>query len=206
MLLKFTPIRLNISINKDPNDPLFEVPQLNDFSTIESKIKNLFWWFRKEEGWIDIVNPKQYGDKYVVVKYYDKSTEKISLMEDLSKWKLLIMCLQIAEKNKINEFKEVVEDGKVQFRITTNQEIFEDYIMEYGEGNIYKWLSKFKLSLLLDTIILIGICIVLALIITVFKSNTFITYTILYLLGFLCTNLLSLIKHILTYLHITEFN
>lgn len=161
MLLKFTPIRLNISINKDPNDPLFEVPQLNDFSTIESKIKNLFWWFRKEEGWIDIVNPKQYGDKYVVVKYYDKSTEKISLMEDLSKWKLLIMCLQIAEKNKINEFKEVVEDGKVQFRITTNQEIFEDYyiwiylsnsLIEEENGFVYtghifsvqKWRNSIK--------------------------------------------------------------
>lgn len=127
MILKFTPMRLNISINKDPNDALFEVPKLNDFSTIESKIKTLFWWFRKTEGWVDIVNPRPYGDKYVVVKYYDASTEKVSITEDLSKWKLLIMCLQIAEENKINEFKEVVEDGKVQFRITSKQKIFEDY-------------------------------------------------------------------------------
>lgn len=127
MILKFTPMRLNISIRKDPSDTLFEVPKLNDFSTIESKIKSLFWWFRKTEWGVDIVNPRQYWDKFVVVKYYDVASEKISITEDLTKWKLLIMCLQIAEENKINEFKEVVEDGKVQFRITSKQKIFEDY-------------------------------------------------------------------------------
>lgn len=110
-------------------------------------------------------------------------------------WFLLTGLSVILSNTKLDEKKK-----------SETEEKFKSYIMEYGEGDIYKWLSKFKLSLLLDTIVLIGVCIVLALIITVFKSNNVIIYTILYFLGFLCINLLTLIKQILTYLHIVEFN
>lgn len=163
---------------------------------------NLQWW----RSWIIehcIIYPGLFLGSFFLLQYFELDIKRLNawigkdIVNTLAivSWFLLTGLSVILSNTKLNEKTKSDTEKK-----------FENYIMEYGEGNIYKWLSKFKLSLLLDTIILIGICIVLALIITVFKSNTFITYTILYLLGFLCTNLLSLIKHILTYLHITEFN
>lgn len=148
-MLKFTPMRLTAFTKKHDTEPLFNVPDMNDFTTLEEKIKSIFWWrFRKNDWDAILINPKQYAEKYIVIKYFDEKKEVIWLQKTISKGKLFVMCLQVAEENKINEFKEVVEDGKVQFRISNKQKIFEDYYVgiyfnstkvEEENGTLFVW-------------------------------------------------------------------
>ena len=82
---------------------------------------------------------------------------------------------------------------------------YKVYIQEFGNGKISEWLSKFKLSILLDTILLLWICILLAVIVTIFQAKWIIIYLMLYFLFVLFVGLLTLIRQILTYLSIVEF-
>lgn len=133
-MLKFTPMRLVVTVPKNTQtQQLIETPSVDNFTTFEEKIKSIFGgWFRKTE-WDDIlINPKKYWWKYLVIKenenIEDESTQNtIWKQHDIDSWKLFVMCLQVAEENTIREYKEVVENGKVQFRISDTQQIFEDY-------------------------------------------------------------------------------
>lgn len=121
-------MRLSVFIKKSKECPILSIPDVNNFDAIEDKISAIFWWWFRKIVWEDtLINAKRYWEKYISIKYLDEKKEKIWSLKDMKKGKLFVMCLKVAEENKVDEVKEVVENWKIQFLISNKQKIFEDY-------------------------------------------------------------------------------
>lgn len=126
---------------------------------------------------------------------------------DIEGWKDLINMFAIVSWFLLTWLSVILSNTNIKKdKIDEIKEKYKLHIMEYGKWDVNSWLSKFKLSILLETVLLIGICILLAIIVTVFESNYFSTYLTAYLIIILFLGLFTLIKQILVYLNIVEFD
>lgn len=163
------------------------------------KLQWWLWWFLKHYlvyPWILILS-------FFLFKKYGGANS----IFDPEWWRNLINTFAIVSWFLLTGLSVILSNTKLRKdQISQIEDKYKLYVMEYGDWDIYVRISKFKLSILLATISLIGICIILAIIVTIFQCEWFIVYLIIYFLWLLFIWLLTLIKQILTYLSIVEFD